>query len=153
MSLFRLVLLIAATLLPGTNTASAYSYDKQPTAMTASDSNSTISKRSLRMDKVDEGPSDITNSEERALPNDILNAANHAENVISTGIKESSILKWLDKISLKLKYRYWLLKKMKPEDVKNLLGLHFVSNIESHPNYHTWLGYKKAYNKRYKIVE
>ncbi|KAG6963660.1 hypothetical protein JG687_00006417 [Phytophthora cactorum] len=105
------------------------------------------------MDKVDEGPSDITNSEERALPNDILNAANHAENVISTGIKESSILKWLDKISLKLKYRYWLLKKMKPEDVKNLLGLHFVSNIESHPNYHTWLGYKKAYNKRYKIVE
>ncbi|ETP32836.1 hypothetical protein F442_18559 [Phytophthora nicotianae P10297] len=157
MTLFRFVLLITAALLVDIDTASAYTNDKLSDTVTASNSHvsetpyaASICKRSLRLGTVDE---DSSNSEERALLNEIMHAANHAENVIITGFKESSILNWLDKISQKLQYRYWLWKKTKPEAAKKQLGLHHVSNIESHPNYQKWLRYKEAYNKKNNILE
>lgn len=155
------VLLTVVSLLVSIDAASTYRHLATFTASNAETVPHTLApaertitvRRFLRTDKKDEGDDDVADSEERALPNEILRAGNHAENVISTGIKESSILKWLDKISLKLKYKYWLLTGKTPADAKKLLGAHYVSNFESHPNYQTWLGYKRAYNKKHNTVE
>ncbi|KAL3657409.1 hypothetical protein V7S43_017728 [Phytophthora oleae] len=90
-------------------------------------------------------------SEERAIPNEILNAVDHAGKVFMTGIysHDSSFLNWLDRFFLRLEYKYWLLKRKTPEDAAKILGLHHVLNIESHPNYQKWLGYLEAYDKKF----
>nr|QMU24899.1 PaRXLR75 [Phytophthora agathidicida] len=142
-----LALIDAAAIYP-THAGGVTKFDVESSSRMLLPAQSTRSvQRFLRMDKENEG------TEERALPYEILHAMNHVDNVVSTGIKESSILQWLENISRWLKYMYWLWKRKTPDEAKKLLGLHHVVDIKSHPNYDTWIGYKQAYNKKFDITD
>uniref|UniRef100_H3H8G4 3-methyl-2-oxobutanoate hydroxymethyltransferase n=1 Tax=Phytophthora ramorum TaxID=164328 RepID=H3H8G4_PHYRM len=122
------------------------------------DQNDSVARRFLRTDKTDHEDGDATHDEERGVGivqselESLLKVPSHVESMARQAIKGSSILNMLDKLSLKVRYKYWLLKGKTPEEVKKLLGLHFVSDMKTHPNYQDWFGYEKVYNKKHKPV-
>ncbi|KAL4146417.1 hypothetical protein PRNP1_012281 [Phytophthora ramorum] len=162
MHLYDLLLLTAFVVYA---TADADSADiKQPLLLPSAtssrllpiDQNDSVARRFLRTDKTDHEDGDATHDEERGVGivqselESLLKVPSHVESMARQAIKGSSILNMLDKLSLKVRYKYWLLKGKTPEEVKKLLGLHFVSDMKTHPNYQDWFGYEKVYNKKHK---
>ncbi|KAL4085928.1 hypothetical protein PRIC1_014552 [Phytophthora ramorum] len=162
MRLYDLLLLTAFVVYA---TADADSADiKQPLLLPSAtssrllpiDQNDSVARRFLRTDKTDHEDGDATHDEERGVGivqselESLLKVPSHVESMARQAIKGSSILNMLDKLSLKVRYKYWLLKGKTPEEVKKLLGLHFVSDMKTHPNYQDWFGYEKVYNKKHK---
>ncbi|ETN01150.1 hypothetical protein PPTG_24111 [Phytophthora nicotianae INRA-310] len=92
---------------------------------------------------------DVKTDEDRAF-NTFATADDAGRNFLNAA-NSNPILKKLDNFMLKLRYKWWLMRGKTPENIRVKLGLHFVTNDKTHPNYKKWLGYLYAFNKKHKI--